>query len=40
MNFITKIAKAPIQFITRASFTSDNWKDRDQSAEKVYISQE
>ena len=32
MNFITKIAKAPIQTIVRARFGSDNWKDRDQAS--------
>lgn len=40
MNFITKIVKGPMQMIVRAPFASDNWKDRDQSSEKVYISNE
>lgn len=40
MNFITKIVKGPMQMIVRAPFASDNWKDRDNSAEKVYISNE
>ena len=40
MNFLTKIIKVPMQLMMRAPFASDNWKDRDQSAEKVYISQE
>ena len=40
MNFLTKIVKVPMQLMMRSPFASDNWKDRDQSAEKVYISQE
>ena len=40
MNFLTKIIKVPMQLMMRAPFASDNWKDSDQSAEKVYISQE
>lgn len=40
MNFIAKITRSPLLNYVRASFSNDGWKDRDQSAEKVYISQE
>lgn len=40
MNFIAKLARSSLLRPIRSSFASDNWKDRDQSAEKVYISNE
>lgn len=40
MNFLTKISRTTLTNFFRASFASDNFKDRDKSAEKVYISQE
>jgi flagellar hook-basal body complex protein FliE len=40
MNFLTKIPRASLLNYVRASFSGNNWKDRDQSSEKVYISQE
>lgn len=40
MNFIAKIVRSPLTNICRAAFSKDSWKDRDQSAEKVYISAE
>jgi hypothetical protein len=40
MNFIVKIVRSSLTKTCRASFSGDNWKDRDKSAEKVYISAE
>jgi hypothetical protein len=40
MNFIVKLVRSPLTNTCRVAFSKDNWKDRDQSAEKVYISAE
>lgn len=40
INFVAKLPRTLLTTYVRASFSSENWKDRDQSAEKVYISQE
>ena len=40
MNFITKLVRPTLTTHLRASFSKDIWKERDQSAEKVYISAE
>jgi len=40
MNFIAKIVRQPIIAQMRAAYSKSVWKDRDESAEKVYISQE
>ena len=40
MNFIVKLARSPLTNTCRVAFSNDNWKDRDKSAEKVYISAE
>jgi hypothetical protein len=40
MNFIARIIRPALSLPLRASFAKDNWKERDESAEKVYISQE
>jgi hypothetical protein len=40
MNFIARIVRPALSLPLRASFAKDSWKERDESAEKVYISQE
>lgn len=40
INFVAKLPRTVLTTFVRASFSGDNWKDRDQSAEKVFISQE
>jgi hypothetical protein len=40
MNFIAKITRSPLLRLVRANFSGDNWKERDQSSERVFISQE
>lgn len=40
MNFIIKLVRPTFTTHLRASFSKDVWKERDQSAEKVYISAE
>lgn len=40
MNFIVRLARQPLLRQLRATFSKDTWKERDQSAEKVFITQE
>jgi len=40
MNFIVKITRLPLRQSIRATFSTGVWKEREESAEKVYITRE
>jgi hypothetical protein len=40
MNIVAKTLRSQFNYITKFGLSKNVWKDRDESAEKVYISQE